>query len=338
MAERMMYMSKKVFLGVGHGGSDPGAIGINGIHEADLNLDVALACNNELVRHGVSVMMSRTKNENDTLEQEIAECLAYRPSLAIDIHHNAGGGDGVEVFHSYGYAGDDVFAKNVIDEIVAIGQNSRGLKTKRIDGTNRDWFGFIRQINETLHIPSILVECAFVDTKDVEIVDTPEERKKMGIAIAKAILKTLGIAYIEPSVPVAGKTVYFKGGKHYTSANGNTGYEVKAGPAKITNYVAGAKHPYHVIHTDNTSTVYGWVNANTIETMVTAKAPEVGDVVNFAGGKHYISSNSGIGYKAKGGKAKITRIVKNAKHPYHLVRVSGGTSTVYGWVNTDTIK
>ena len=35
----------------------------------------------------------------------------------------------------------------------------------------------------------------------------------------------------------------------------------KAGPAKVTRIVKGAKHPYHIVHTDGQSSVYGWVNA-----------------------------------------------------------------------------
>jgi hypothetical protein len=177
-----------------------------------------------------------------------------------------------------------------------------------------------------------------VDTKDVEIIDTREERKNMGIAIAKGILKTLGITYKEPTAQEEESVVYFKGGKHYTSANGNKGYEVKPGPAKITKYVKGAKHPYHVIHTDNSSTVYGWVNADRIETSFVVRTPKVGDIVTFSGGKHYVSSNGDTGYDAKGGPAKITNYAKTAKHPYHLVKIDGGTATVYGWVDTDTIS
>lgn len=187
-------MAKKVFIGVGHGGKDPGAVA-NGLKEADLNLQIALACQKELIRHGVIVGISRTKNENDDLSEEIRECKAFKPDLAIDIHNNAGGGDGAEVFHSKGYVGDDAFAKNVLDAIVAIGQNSRGLKTRTLADGKRDYFGFIRQINESLKIPSILVECAFVDSNDVKIIDTLAEQQKMGIAIAKGILKTLGITY-----------------------------------------------------------------------------------------------------------------------------------------------
>ena len=182
----------KVFIGVGHGGSDPGAVA-NSLREEDLNLTTALACNEELVRHGVVTLMSRTKDETDTLKQEIAECNAFDPDLALDIHHNAGGGDGAEVFHSVVGGTGKKLATNVLAEIVATGQNSRGVKTrKEADGS--DWYGFIRQTKA----PAVIVEVAFLDhAEDHKTVDTVEEQRAMGVAIAKGVLKTLGIAYID---------------------------------------------------------------------------------------------------------------------------------------------
>ena len=190
-------MAKKVFLGVGHGGSDPGAAA-NGFNEKDLNLDIALACKDELIRHNIVVQMSRTKDEDDTLTEEIKECNAFAPDLAIDIHNNAGGGDGAEAFYHYGGGKSKELAENVLAEIVAIGQNSRGAKIKK-NAQGRDYFGFIR---ETV-APAVIVECAFLDNKtDVQIIDTAAERKAMGVAIAKGIIKTLGMAWVEPK-PVA---------------------------------------------------------------------------------------------------------------------------------------
>lgn len=58
-----------------------------------------------------------------------------------------------------------------------------------------------------------------------------------------------------------GDVVQFKGSKHYTSAAATSGTAAKPGPAKITQISNGAKHPYHIIHTDSTSNVYGWVDA-----------------------------------------------------------------------------
>lgn len=183
-------MAKRVFLGIGHGGKDPGAVA-NGFEEADLNLAIGLACQAELVRHGVIVGMSRTKDENDALTEEIKECNAFKPDMAVDIHNNAGGGDGAEAFHHHGGGVGKTLAVNILDEIVKVGQNSRGAKTRKNDNGD-DWYGFIRQTKA----PAVIVECAFVDNKkDMQIIDTAAEQKAMGIAVAKGILNTLGIAY-----------------------------------------------------------------------------------------------------------------------------------------------
>ena len=185
-------MAKSVFIGVGHGGSDPGAVA-NGFKEKDLNFAIALACQDELARHGVLTKISRTKDENDDLTERIKECNAFNPDLAMDIHNNAGGGDGCEVFYSiYGGTGK-VLANNILAEVVKIGQNSRGAKIKK-NSSGSDYFGFIRQTKA----PAVIVECAFVDNKkDIQIIDTKAEQIAMGKAIAKGVLKTLGIHYKE---------------------------------------------------------------------------------------------------------------------------------------------
>lgn len=186
-------MSNKVFIGVGHGGKDNGAVA-NGLKEDALNLAIALACRDELKRHGVEVGMSRTKDENDPLADEIKECNEFlgKNGLAVEIHNNAGGGDGVEIYHHFGGGKGKTLAQNILNEVVAIGQNSRGLKTKK-NSDGKDYYGWIRQTKA----PSCLVECAFVDNKkDIAIIDTAAEQKQMGIAIAKGILKTLGVKYL----------------------------------------------------------------------------------------------------------------------------------------------
>ena len=70
-----------------------------------------------------------------------------------------------------------------------------------------------------------------------------------------------------------------------------------------------------------------------------ASGLKVGDVVNFTGSRHYTSANAASGPACKPGPAKITQIYQpgKSKHPYHLVAVSGGGSTVYGWVDAADI-
>lgn len=200
----------KVFLGVGHGGADPGALG-NGLKEKDLNLAIALACCSVLTRHGVAVQLSRTTDENDTLTEEIRECNAYAPDLAVDIHNNAGGGDGVEAYYTVGGGKGKTLAENILAEVVKVGQNSRGAKTRR-NSAGSDYYGFIRQTTA----PAVIVECAFIDNaKDIQVIDTAQEQAVMGEAIARGILATLGIAY----QPVKGKLYRVQVGAFGVKAN-----------------------------------------------------------------------------------------------------------------------
>lgn len=216
-------MAKKVFIGEGHGGKDSGAVG-NGLKEKDLNLAIGLACNDVLIRHGVITMMSRTKDENDALTEEIKECNAFKPDLAVDIHINAAGGDGAEAFYHYKGGTSLLLATNIMSEIAKIGQNLRtgsngkanGLKYK-LNSAGNDYFGFIRETSA----PAVIVECAFIDNaKDIQIIDTLAEQKAMGVAIAKGILKTLGIAYVEEKkTETSGKIYRVQVGSYSVKAN-----------------------------------------------------------------------------------------------------------------------
>jgi N-acetylmuramoyl-L-alanine amidase len=150
--------------------------------------------------------MSRTKDESDPLSEEIRECNAFDPDYAVEIHNNAGGGDGAEVFHGISGLGKPL-ALNILEEVKAAGQNSRGAKTKK-NSSGADYYGWIRNTKA----PAVIVECAFLDNKkDVQIIDTAAEQKAMGVAIAKGVLNTLGIAAkpAEPAKPTENpKTIY----------------------------------------------------------------------------------------------------------------------------------
>lgn len=74
------------------------------------------------------------------------------------------------------------------------------------------------------------------------------------------------------------------------------------------------------------------------ENAPTPKSYNVGDIVNFHGGTHYVSSYPGArGYSVGAGKAKIT--IKNGSggaHPWHLVYINWAETHVYGWVDNGT--
>lgn len=74
----------------------------------------------------------------------------------------------------------------------------------------------------------------------------------------------------KPKKYKVGDKINFNGGKYYISSyKGSKGHTAKAGPAKIkkiNNQLLNTKgaHPYCIVHTDDTSKVYGWVNTNSI--------------------------------------------------------------------------
>ena len=218
-------MAKKVYIGVGHGGSDPGAVG-NGFKEKDLNLSIALACQAELARHGVTVLMSATKDVGKSVNEKVKECNSFAPNLALDIHNNAGGGDGAEVYHHVGGGTGKTLANNILAEAVKIGQNSRGAKTKT-NAAGQDYYGFIRSTNA----PAVIVECAFVDNKkDIQIIDTAAEQKAFGVAIAKGILTTLGITWkAEAPAPAPAAKYYVQLGPFATKAEAEAAKKLLVG-------------------------------------------------------------------------------------------------------------
>lgn len=187
--EKIMTNIKKVFIGVGHGGKDSGAVGY--IVEKDTNLVMAMACKEYLEANSVVVGISRTTDANDAIAEEIGECNAFNPDVAIDCHNNAGGGDGFEVLHSINANGKGKqLATYIEEEVKKLGQNSRGLKTRK-NSSGKDYFGFIRETN----CPAVICEGVFVDNRnDVKVADTVAEQKAFGYAYARGILRYLGIS------------------------------------------------------------------------------------------------------------------------------------------------
>lgn len=176
----------KVFLSAGHGGSDPGATAY-GLKEKNINLQTLLACKDVLEEHGVDVICSRTKDENDPVAQEVKEANASGAKIAVSFHVNAGGGDGFEAFYYSGSKDGLNLAKLGEKYVKEIGQNSRGVKTG-----NHLYF-----VKKTT-MPAVLFESFFVDNdKDNDIGDTTAEQSAFGVAYAKAILEHLKITYNE---------------------------------------------------------------------------------------------------------------------------------------------
>lgn len=176
-------MSKKVIIDLGHLNCDSGAVA-NGFREVDLNNSIGRYTGAALLRSKVDVVYSSgSLSDRSALENRI------RPNCFVSIHNNAGGGDGTEVYlHNNAGSSTLNLANAVYNEIVPKLNNGRGVK--------RANFHVLRETVGS----AILIECAFMDSKDIQAVDTDAEREAFGEAIAKGICKWLGVQYI-PKTP-----------------------------------------------------------------------------------------------------------------------------------------
>ncbi|MCX7843081.1 MAG: N-acetylmuramoyl-L-alanine amidase, partial [Clostridia bacterium] len=175
----------------GHGGSDTGAAA-NGIQEKVINLAVAKKVRELLHQHsGIEVRMSRETDVYVDLNERCRMANQWGADYFISVHHNAGGGDGYEVIHSIYHGKGEQLAHAVGDEFGKTGQNCRRIFSRQ--GQNGDYYCVIRETN----MPAIITEFAFLDTKDVEAVDTTEELYAEATAIARGFCSFVGIALVE---------------------------------------------------------------------------------------------------------------------------------------------
>ena len=186
-------MAKRVFIGVGHGGADSGAVGR--VIEKEANLTIALELKRLLEANGATAGISRERDEDDDLMEEIRECNAFAPDLAVEIHNNSGGGDGFECYvQTNRYEKQSrAAAKAVEARVINLGQNSRGIKTRRNSLDTADYFGWLRLCKA----PAVLLEGFFVDSADAADFDTPDKQKRLALAYARGICDYFGITFKE---------------------------------------------------------------------------------------------------------------------------------------------
>ena len=72
----------KVYVGIGHGGNDPGAVA-NGYKEKDLTLAIGKACYDELVRHGVNAKISRTTDKYMSVNEKVKVSLLPKSAQLV---------------------------------------------------------------------------------------------------------------------------------------------------------------------------------------------------------------------------------------------------------------
>lgn len=176
----------RVVIDPGHGGPDPGAIGIDGLRETDVVLEVGLQVAQLLQARGVQVLLTRTSEVDVDLPPRVALANSSGADLFVSLHANALSMDrpdvnGVETFY---FAGGRSFslAQALQERVLAIspGTPDRGARPGR--------FYVIRRTV----MPSALLEMGFVTGElDQPRLADPSFRRRLAEAVAAAILSTL---------------------------------------------------------------------------------------------------------------------------------------------------
>ena len=179
----------KVVIDPGHGGSDPGAVGINGLRETDIVLEVSKNVSEFLIRKGVKTILTRKDERTLDLQPRVTKANNSKADAFVSIHANASRGqrkdvNGLETFYYSGSKGYSL-AKNIHKQILISSYQSpdRGIKRSR--------FYVIRRSS----MPAVLVEIGFVTGMyDAALLRQKAYREKMSFAIAKGILNYLKVS------------------------------------------------------------------------------------------------------------------------------------------------
>ncbi len=178
----------RVVIDPGHGGPDPGAVGIGGLRETDVVLDVSLQLARLLQARGVDVVLTRTTEVDVDLPPRVALANASNADAFVSVHANAlsmarPDVNGIETFYFEGGSSRSrALAAALQQQMLAIspGSPDRGVRTARF---------FV--IRRTV-MPSALVEMGFVTgSLDARRLADPNFRRRMAIALATGILTYL---------------------------------------------------------------------------------------------------------------------------------------------------
>ena len=183
------YGKYKVVIDPGHGGSDPGAVGINGLRETDIVLEVSKSVSAFLTNKGVKTILTRNFERTLDLQPRVTKANNSQANAFVSIHANATRGkrkdvNGLETYYYSGYKGYSL-AKNIQKQILIFSPQSpdRGVRRSR--------FYVIRKTS----MPAALVEIGFVTGMyDADLLRQKAYRDKMSFAIAKGILNYLRVS------------------------------------------------------------------------------------------------------------------------------------------------
>ncbi len=186
-----------VVIDPGHGGFDPGKIGINGVYEKDINLAIAKELKEILEQNDCKVVMTRTEDTGLYAEGESNRKIAdlrkrcevidsCQPDVVISVHQNSFSQEsskGAQVFYQTTSKEGKELALLLQKQMVA----SLDPKNHRTAKANSDYY----MLKNTAGV-MVIVECGFLsNSEEAELLCREDYQRKVAWAIALGTMQYL---------------------------------------------------------------------------------------------------------------------------------------------------
>ena len=171
-----------VVIDPGHGGKDPGAIGVTGVREVDVILPISLQVARQLERQGIQVVLTRNADYFVELSGRVQIASRVNADLFVSIHANAiNNRPDVYGLETYYYSSGESLARFIHNSILqSLNIPNRGVRRARF---------FVLRHSA---MPSVLVETGYLTNyEEAARLATPAYQSQMADAIARGIIQYL---------------------------------------------------------------------------------------------------------------------------------------------------
>ena len=179
---------KKICVDPGHGGSDPGATGVNGSalpNEADLVLDVDMRLKSKLENDSATVVMTRTDDTTLTLDNRVSIANDNSVTIFVSTHLNSFSDPAAHGTETYAYqsgTNSANLATYIQNELIDyLGRFDRGVK----------YTGYY--VIKYTNMPAALSEGLFVsNTEEFNLISQSSAREDHATAVYRAVCQYFG--------------------------------------------------------------------------------------------------------------------------------------------------
>ncbi len=173
----------------GHGGEDPGKIGVNGALEKDINLAIGKMLKEALEKENIQVVLTRDKDEmlagskSEDMKERVKIMNDAKPVLVVSVHQNSYVTEqesGAQVFYYSNSEKGKVLALDLQENL------------KKLDTSNKreakanDTYYILRHTE----VPTVIVECGFLSNwEEAEKLTTEVYQQELALAVCDGILQ-----------------------------------------------------------------------------------------------------------------------------------------------------